>query len=153
MKNLTAFWARITGKGSSQLDERAANSGGLPLITDAFVKTFNRCPICDQDFLDHHLALLSVISASKGEAVTALVDKVKNHQWAAAREINEFEPSQDTIEIYVLRCPGSRLAIAIVEDPFELDYNPSIIDYEVLDDIESQDLRTVLGETKWWSIK
>jgi hypothetical protein len=40
-----------------------------------------------------------------------------------------------------------------VEDPYEPYYNPSIIDYEVLDEAESQDLRTVLGETKWWPIK
>ena len=123
------------------------------LLGRVFVQTFNRCPICDLDFVGHHFTLLSVIPHYKVEAVTDLVNKVKNHQWTAAREIQEFEPSQDAIEIYVLGCPGRRLAVAIVEDPVELYHNPSIIEYEVLDDTQSQDLRTALGETRWVPIE
>jgi hypothetical protein len=110
-------------------------------------------PICDLDFSDHYITLLSVIPAYRGEALTALIDNVKKHQWAAASEITEFEPSQDAIEIFVLRCAGKRSAVVIMEDPFEFDANPVFLDYEVLDEAESQDLRTVLGETKWWPIK
>lgn len=153
MNKLTEFWARITGKDSSELGDHAGRSEGPPLMTRAFVKAFERCPICDQDFEDHSLTLLSVTPADKGEAVTALVDKVKNHQWAAAREIREFDPAQDDIEIYVLRCAGSRLAVVTVEDPFELYHNPTILDYEVLDEVQSDKLREVLGEAQWWSIK
>lgn len=147
IKKLTDLWARAKTR------DRPAESDGPPLIRRAFLKTFIRCPICDQDFLNHNFTLLSVIPASKGEAVTDLVNKLKNHQWAAAREIREFEPSHDAIVIYVLRCPGSRLAVVTMEDPFELFHNPSIIDYEVLDHAQSQALRTVLAETHWWSIK
>jgi hypothetical protein len=153
MKKLTDFWAHITGKDSLQLSDRAANSGGPLLTIRAFVKTFGRCPICDLDFLDHYITLLSVIPAYKSEALTALIDMVKTHQWAAASEIREFEPSQDAIEIFVLRCAGKRLAAVIMEDPFEFYDNPVILDYEVLDEAESQELRTVLGETEWWPVK
>ena len=128
-------------------------SGGARLIIRAFIKTFGRCPICELDFSDHYFNLLSVIPAYKSEALTALIANVKNHQWSAACEIREFEPSQDAIEIFVLRCPRRRLAVVIVEDPFEFDANPSVIDYEVLDDAQSQDLRTVLDETQWFPIK
>jgi hypothetical protein len=153
MKKLTDFWAHITGKDSLQLSDRAANSGGPPLTIRAFLKTFGRCPICDLDFLDHYFALLSVIPAYKSEALTALIGMVKNHQWPAAREIREFEPTQDAITIQVLRCPCRKLAVVIMENPYEPYYNPSIIDHEVLDEAESQELRTVLGETQWSPIK
>jgi len=153
MKKLTDLWARITGKDSSPMGNRAVDSGGLSLIARAFVKTFNRCPICDQDFLDHSFTVLSVIPADNGKAVTDLLDKVKNHQWAAASEIREFEPSQDAIEINVLRCPGRRLAVAIVEDPVELYHDPVIIDYEVLDDAQSEELRMVVDQAQWLPIR
>ena len=125
----------------------------LSLITRVFVKTFNRCPICDQEFADHYFTLLSVVPAYKREDVTALKELVKNHQWSAAREIREFEPSEDAIEIYILRCPSRRLAVVIMEDPVELYHNPSILDYEVLDAAQSEELRTALGEEQWLSIK
>ena len=67
-------------------------------------------------------------------------------------ERREFEPSQDAIEIQVFRCPGKRLAVAIMEDPVELYHNPVILDYEVLDEAQSQDLKTVVGEAQWLSI-
>ena len=122
------------------------------LLARAFVKTFNNCPICEQEFLDHYVTLLSVIPAYKSEELGALSDQVKNHQWAAAREIREFEPSEDAIVIYALRCPGRRLAVVIVEDPVECYHDPVIIDYQVLDERQSQQLRTILGEAQWLSI-
>ena len=121
-------------------------------ITRAFVKTFNRCPICDLDFVDHYFSLLSMIPAYKAEEVTALIDKVKNHQWAAACEIREFDGAEDIIEIYVLRCPSRRWGVVIMEDPVELFYNPSILDYEVLDEALSEELRAVMRNTQWLSI-
>lgn len=153
MRKLTDFWAHITGKDSSQLSDRAANSGGPPLTIRAFLKTFGHCPICDLDFLDHYITLLSVIPAYKSEALTALIDKVKSHQWSAASEIREFEPTQDARTIHVLRCPCRKLAVVVMEDPYDPYCNLSILDYEVLDEAQSQDLRTVLGETQWWPIK
>ena len=152
MKKLTDLWARVTGKDSSQISDSAANSEGIALLARVFVKAFNRCPICDLDFIDHYFTLMSVIPAYRGEAVTDLVNKVKNHEWTAVHEIQEFEPSEDAIAIYVLRCPGTTLAVAIVEDPVELYYNPSIIDHEVLDSTQSQQLRTALGERKWFPV-
>lgn len=153
MKKLIDFWARVTGKESSQISDPAPNSEGPSLTTRAFIKTFGRCPICDLDFSDHYFNLLSVIPAYKSEALTALMAHVKNHQWSAARQIREFEPAQDAVEIFVLRCPGKKLAVVIMEDPFDLYANPSIIDCEVLDDAQSQELRSVLDETQWRRIK
>jgi hypothetical protein len=63
-------------------------------MASVFVKTFNRCPICDLGFADHHFTLLSVVPQYKVEAVTDLVDKVKNRQMDG-REIREFEQSQE----------------------------------------------------------
>jgi hypothetical protein len=142
MKKLTDVWARLTGK-------TAGDAGGVSLIAAAFVKTFNRCPICDRDFLDHYFTVLSVVPTDNRQAVTDLLDKVKNHQWEAASKIREFEPSQDAIEVNVLRCSGGRFAVAIMEDPVELYHNPVILDYEVLDETRSEELRTVIAEAQW----
>jgi hypothetical protein len=149
MTKLTDIWARLTAK----IGNKAGNSGGVPLIADAFVKTFNRCPICDQDFLDHYFTVLNVIPTDNSKAVTDLLDKVKNHQWAAASKIREFEPSQDAIEVNVLRCSGGGFAVAIMEDPVELYHNPVILDYEVLDEARSEELRTVVDEAQWLPIR
>lgn len=147
---LTDFLARI--RDSLKRADRAAGSGGEALISNAFVKAFGRCPICDQEFVDHYFTLLGVIPAGQVEAVKDLINKVKNHQWLAAKEVQKFEPSEDALEVHVLRCAGGRLAAVIIEDPFELYFNPRVVEYEVLDDAQSQDLKAVVGEARWRSV-
>jgi hypothetical protein len=70
MKKLSDLLVRVRGKDHSHKGQRA-DSGGGSLISKAFIKAFNRCPICDEDFVDHYVTLLSVIPAWKVEAVTA----------------------------------------------------------------------------------
>ena len=151
-KKLSDLLARVSGKSPLRKGQ-GADSGGASLISNAFVKAFNRCPICEGEFVDHYFTLLSVIPAWKVDEVTNLVKKVQQHQWAAAREVREFDPAQDALAVYVLRCPGKRLAVLIVDDPYDLDSNPGILESEVLDGERSQGLKSVLGDTNWVPIR
>jgi hypothetical protein len=131
----------------------ANDSGGLTLLIKTFTKAFSRCPICDEGFVDHYFTLLSVIPTWKVELVKELLDKVKHYEWAAAREHRDFDPLQDAIQVYVLRCPGKRMAVVTVSDPYEPYHNATVLDYEVLDYERSQDLRTVMAEAEWLRIE
>ena len=149
MKRLTDLLARVSGQNPSKSKDPASGS----LLVAAFIKGFGRCPICDQEFLDHYFTLLSVTPEGNVDGVEDLLGKVRSHQWAAAKEIRHFEPSQDALEVHVLRCPGGSLAAVVMIDPVDLYRNPHIVEYEVLDDVRSQDLKTVVGETRWLPIK
>ena len=70
--------------------------GGRKLISRAFIKAFNHCPLYEDDFIDHSFTLLSAIESAKVERARDLLDKIKNHQWAAAHErqacFQDFKP-------------------------------------------------------------
>lgn len=151
LKKLTDLLKRASGKDLLGMEGEA--SGGHALLAKAFTKAFSDCPICGEDLIDHYFALLSVVPTWKVEAVKDLLGKVKQYQWASAQEFREFDRTQDAIEIYVLRCPGRRLAVVTISDPYEPYHNAAILEHEVLDYERSDELRSVVGDAKWLPIK
>lgn len=154
LKRLSNF---LTGGGSKDLlrmKHETNASGGKTLLVKAFTKAFSCCPICDEGFVDHYFTLLSVVPTWKVEFVKEMLERVKHYQWSAAREYSEFDPLQDAIAVYVLRCPGKRMAVVIVSDPYELYFNPGVLEHEVLDHERSRELRSVMGdEARWLSFQ
>jgi len=79
--------------------------------------------------------------------------KVRGHHWEDARQIREFDNSQDAVLTLVLRCPGLRLAVVVVSDPYDPYLNPTVLETEVLDRLESKSLESVVGDVQWRSIQ
>lgn len=152
LKKLTNLLTR-GGSKDLRMKHEANDSGGKTLLVKAFTKAFSRCPICDDGFVDHYFTLLSVTPSWKVELVKEMLEKVKHYEWSAAREFSEFDPMQDAIAVYVLRCPGKRMAVVIVSDPYEPYHNPGVLEHEVLDHQRSRELRSVMGEARWLSIQ
>src|SRR5436190_645569 len=128
-------------------------SKGQSLISKSLVRRFKVCPICEGDFQDHYYALLAVTPAIDVEQVNDLVHKVTGHQWEDAIQISEFDRFQDAILALVLRCPSRRRAIVVLSDPYDPYLNPSVLETEVLDNLESERLESVMAEVQWRSIQ
>jgi len=126
-------------------------SGAVDLTSQSFVKRFGTCPVCASQFTGHSYALLAVALEGEESAID-LVDRIRNHQWAEAFAIREFEGARDVMIAYCLSCPSKRVAIVLVEDPVELYFNPLVVDFEVLDHDSSEQVKLLLDGSKWVSI-
>ena len=131
----------LSGKGTAASD----------LFSQSFRKRFGTCPVCTGEFAGHSYAALAMALVGEGSA-TDLISKIRNHQWAAAFAIQEFEGSRDVIIAYCLRCPSKRVAMVLVEDPFELYFNPMVVDFEVLDHESSEQVTLLLDGSKWYPV-
>lgn len=149
MKKLSELISRVRNQVGSNAALRVNDPNNPTLTSQAYVRAFKQCPICGQEFVAHYFSMLSAMPADEVERVQDLLNKVKQHEWEAARQARQFDRLRDAVVIDVLRCPGKRLAVVILSDPYELYHNPSVLDHEVLDDECSDRLSIILGEVDW----
>src|SRR5262245_9934645 len=151
MKRMANFIGDLIGIHA--LRQRGSRSAGELMITRSLTKAFINCPICEGEFVDHYFTLLAVTPMNELERASDLLSKIKNHRWEEAFQVKEFDSLRDALVVYCLRCPGRILAIVVMRDPYEPYHNPSVLDHEVLDTAKSEELRSVLRQSRWLPIE
>jgi hypothetical protein len=83
--------------------------------------------------------------------VMTFLRAIKNRHWKSALAFQEWEGGYDNYELYGIRSADHPMVLVTVRDPFELFHTDSIVETEVLNEIESRELLTLAADKEWKS--
>jgi hypothetical protein len=109
------------------------------------------CPLCRSALTDHYFSLFAttILDGGGKKRLTEVLEKFQEHRWDDLSEYSDWDSSTDDLEIYAIRCPTNRVALAIIRSPTEL-YEPErLIHCEILDSEESGKVSALIEESNW----
>lgn len=113
-----------------------------------------RCPIGCTELSDHTFAMLAVVPIPSSGLTEGLVKCLLTEEWTKCAKLSQFEPTQDLLEAFLIRCPDSALSWVLVHSPVEYLEHPSIVEVGSISDEGQQRLEDLAADLSldWKSI-
>ncbi len=145
MKRIKRWWNTVSGRLSAdgtQTEDMTARE---------LCRMLQRCPVCREDFKDHHYAHFSVtiLGEDRRGRVREFFDAVEDGDWKEAQRFQEFDPKRDAVVAYVMKCSGGRIAVLLERSPFELYETDRLIACDVLDEESGRALDRLIAQNDW----
>ena len=110
-----------------------------------------QCPICFNSFSGHWYAMFATVVFVQENKV--LIEKflsaLEQHNWKEAAQFQDWDPVSDDLEAYALKCSSGNAALVIIESPYELYYNNSLMRIEVLSSSIASDFLSSVASDRW----
>ncbi|MCM3869729.1 MAG: hypothetical protein ND895_03375 [Pyrinomonadaceae bacterium] len=109
------------------------------------------CPACARNLDDHLYAsfAITVASPDNKERLGEFCRLLKSHDWSRLRQFDDFDPLQNAIEAFAVKCVSSAIVLLAVRNPFELFDSNEVLDCEVLDSTAGKELDSLIEADKW----
>jgi len=146
MNKLRELWLRFLFGTKEQSVEK-----GKIIFAKKLEKLLGLCPVCQGSFQNHKFSNFAIVALDEDQAsrLEKLFVVLRQHLWDEAFKIRAFNPMSDAAVAHALFCPSGCLCWIVTKDPYELEDNIVIIEYEVLDIEQSLVLNQMINETDW----
>jgi hypothetical protein len=119
-------------------------------VRASLAKVLGRCGHCGLPLFGHEYALVAAeVINDNVESLTRLFGAVEKHDWMTLRASQRWEGRFDNLEVYAIRCAGSRLSVAVRKAPVELFELDTLACREVLDADDGATLLEAFPNIEW----
>jgi hypothetical protein len=131
---------------------KSAAQGGASAERKALVRMLREsCPRCQLKLAGHHYQLFTITVAGEDRRVEleSFFKLAKAHKWKELESFRGFDPTKDAVNLYSLRCLDSKITAIYMRNPYELYESPAMIDWDPLEEKETQNWTQHLPDEKW----
>lgn len=117
-------------------------------------RIFIKCPSCDEKFKGHKITALTtrIYTAEYKKQIDDLYENLTQKRWSEIVKDEEFDPFEDALGVYVLKCPNANFYWLVLFLPYSLDDVVQLSEWNKIENNEVNELLKLIPNERWSAI-